>query len=63
MGIERGRGRGCPTTNAKVMEEMRRLQATLEAIEMERQRDPDARNVSAPEDENHEGEGVPLRNS
>ena len=58
MGRERGRGRGCPTTNAKVMEEMRRLQATLEAIEMARQRDPDARNVSAPEEENHEGEEV-----
>ena len=60
MGRERGRGRGCPTTNAKVMEEMRRLQAPLEAIEMGRQRDPDARNMSVLEEENHEGEGVPF---
>ena len=37
--------------NTKVMEEMRELRACLEAMETDRRRDLEARDVSEPEDE------------
>ena len=46
VGRVRGCGRGRPSTNAKVMEEMRRLKARMEAMEIGRQRDPDAGDAS-----------------
>jgi hypothetical protein len=42
VGRARGRGRGRPTTNVEVLEEMRELRARLEAMDLDRQRDPEA---------------------
>ena len=47
----RGHGRGQPEENMETMEEMRDMRACMEAIEINRQRDPEARDMSEPYDE------------
>ena len=47
----RGCDRGQLGGNVEVLEEMRELRAFLEAMEKNRRRDPEARDISEPEDE------------
>ena len=47
----RGHDRGRPTVNVEIMEEMRELRIHLEAMETNIRRDPEAGDVSEPEDE------------
>ena len=47
--------------NTEVMEEMRELQEHLEAMEIDRQRDPEAGDVSEPEDEEKREEVAPMQ--
>ena len=47
--------------NAEVMEEMRELRARLEAMETDRRRDPEAGDVSEPEDEEKREEVAPMQ--
>ena len=51
VGRARGRDRGRPMVNAELMEEMRELRPRLKSMETNRQRDPEAGDVSEPEDE------------
>ena len=60
VGRARGRDRGQPAVNAEVMEEMRELRARLEAMETNRQRNPEAWDVSQPEDEEQREEVAPM---
>ena len=52
-GRARGRG-GRPVGNAELREEIRRLQARLEAMEARRQRDPEGGDVSEAKEETEE---------
>ena len=47
--------------NAEVMEEMRELRARLEAMETDNRRDPEAGDVSEPEDEEQREEAAPMQ--
>ena len=47
--------------NTKVMEEMRELRARFKAMETDRRRDPKARDVSEPEDEEQREEVAPMQ--
>lgn len=58
VGGARGRGRGRPTANAEITEEVRELRARMAAIELGRH--PVAEDVSEPEDEEHEEEAAPM---
>ena len=60
IGRGRGRGRGRPTTNAEVMEEVRELRARMPTMELGRQRDLVAGDVSELEKEEHEEEETPM---
>ena len=51
IGRARGHDRGRPVGNIEVLEEMRELRARLEAMEMDKRRDPKVGDVSEPEDE------------
>ena len=51
IGREIGRDRGQPMVNIEVMEEMRELREHLEAMETDKRRDPEAGDISEPEDE------------
>ena len=61
--IARGHGkrgsinRGC---NVELMEEIRRLQTRLEALELNKQRDPDVGDISGNEDEPKEERGAEV---
>ena len=61
IGRARARGRGRPGGKAKVLEEMRELRAHLEAMETDRRRNPKARDVSEPEDEEQREEVAPIQ--
>ena len=61
IGRERGHDGGQPEVNAEVMEEMRELRACLEAMEIDRRRDPEAGDVSEPEDEEKREEVAPMQ--
>ena len=60
--IRRARGydRGKPVGNTKVLEEMREVRELLEATETDRQRDPEAGDVSEPEDEEKREEATAM---
>lgn len=58
-GRARGRG-GRPVGNAELREEIRRLQARLEAMEARRQRDPEGEDVSEAEEETEEEGATPV---
>ena len=45
----------------EVIEEMRELRACLEAMETDRRRDPEAGDISEPEDEEKREEAAPMR--
>ena len=47
----RGNGRGWPTTDMDVMEVMREMRACMEAMEIDTWRDPEAGDMSEPENE------------
>ena len=55
------RERGQLVVNAEAMEEVRELRAHLEAMEIDRRRDPQARDVSEPEDEEQREEAAPMQ--
>ena len=61
--IKRARGHdiGRPVGNAKVLEEMRELREHMEAMEKDRQRDPEVGDVSEPEDEEKREEVAPMQ--
>ena len=61
IGRERGRDRGRPRGYTEVLEEMRELRERLEAMEMDRQRDPEAGDVSEPKDEEKREEVAPMQ--
>jgi hypothetical protein len=61
IGRARGHGRGRPTTNAKVLEEMRELRSLMEAMELGRQRDREAGDVSEPAEEEQGEEATPMQ--
>ena len=61
IGREKGRDRGRPRGNKEVLEEMRELRAHLEAMEMDRRRDPEEGDVSEPEDEEKREEVAPMQ--
>ena len=61
IGRARGRDRGRPTVNAEITEEMRELRACLEAMETDRRRDPEAGDVSEPEDEEQREEAALMQ--
>jgi len=61
VGRARGRGRGQSAANAEVLEEMKELRARMEAMELGRQRDPEAGDVSEPEEEEQGDEAVPMQ--
>ena len=54
MRVGRGGRRGRPIANAKLMEQLRVMQARLEAMELGRHREPDLGDVSDPEEERNE---------
>ena len=56
IGRERGHDRGRPGGNEEILEEMRELRAHLEAMEMDKRRDPGERDVSEPKDEDQREE-------
>ena len=56
IGLDRGR----PGGNTEVLEEMRELRERLEAMETDRKRDPEAGDVSEPEDEEQREEAAPM---
>ena len=60
--MARGQG-GRPTGNAKLWEEIRRLQIQLEAMEVERQWDPEGGDVSESEEELEEEGSAPIEES
>ena len=60
VGKTRGFDRGRPTVNAKVMEEVRDLRARVEAMETNKRRDQEPRDVSEPEDEEQREEAEPM---
>ena len=60
IGRGRGRGRGQPVANAEVIEEMRELRARIVAMELGRQRDPVAGDVSEPEGDEQDEEAAPM---
>lgn len=59
----RGGQRGRPVANAVLMEEMRRPQTQLEAMETGRQRDPEPGDVSECEEEAEEEAKAPAQES
>ena len=61
IGRARGFDRGRPPRNVEVLEEMRELRARLEAMETDRRRDPEAGDVSEPEDEEQREEAAPMQ--
>ena len=61
VGRARGCNRGRPVVNTEVMEEMRELRARLKSMETNRQRDPEAGDVSEPEDEEQREEATPMQ--
>ena len=61
IAIARVRDRGRPVGNAEVMEEMRELQACLEAMETDRWRDPEEGDVSETKDEDQREEAAPMQ--
>ena len=61
MAIRVGRARGRPTANAELMDDMRRIQARLDAMETGRKRDPDAGDVSEPKEETQAEEEAPTQ--
>ena len=61
MQARRARGhRGRPASNAKLREEIRRLQVRLEAMEVGRQRDPEGGDISDAEEELEEEGAAPV---
>ena len=60
IGRGRGHDRGRRGGNVEVLEEMRELRVRLKAIEKDRRRDPEAEDVSEPEDEEKKEEAAPL---
>ena len=47
--------------NAKVLEEMRKIQARLESMEIDKWRDPESGDISEPEDEEQREESAPMQ--
>ena len=60
IGRARVHDRGQPVVNTEVMEEMRELQEHLEAMEIDKWRDPELGDVSEPEDEEKREEAAPM---
>ena len=61
IGRVRGHDRGRLGRNIELLEEMRDLRAHLEAMEMDRRRDPEAGDISELEDEEKREEAVPMQ--
>ena len=61
IGRVRGHERDRPGGNAEVLEEMRELRARPEAVETDRRRDPEAGDVSEPEDEEQREGAAPMQ--
>ena len=60
IGKRRGRGRGRPVANEGVIEEMRELRGHIVAMELGKQREPVARDVSDPKGDDQDEEATPM---
>ena len=60
IGRGQGRGRGRPVANAEVIEKIRELRDRISTMELGRQRDPVAKDVSEPEGDEQDEEATPM---
>ena len=60
IGRGRNHGRGRPIANTEVIEEMRELRAHIVAMDLGRQRDPVAGDVSEPKGDDQDEEATPM---